>query len=555
MASLSELTAFSQYFSGSTKSYGLWIPGKNENGEFIRGDFYDDNGKKLGENSHINGEANIGNYTAHLAGNMSLGIVPVNMDGESKFGVIDVDIYRQPEKLAIILRAIEEFSLPFIPFRSKSNGLHLYTFMSTPAKSGAFKDHLSLWATVFGITRLTYGREPEIFPKQRIIGASEKERGSYINLPYFGDSRHMVGPGNKNMPLQAALDTIKNKATTLEQLIETYKNLPFNDGPPCLQSLYMLNDTPLGEMYLFNFAAYFKSKNAETWKDEIHKVNARLDDPLEHNRVESQVIGAHEKTSYSYMCGEEPICARCNRAQCVLRPLGKESNLVSSLNYEQLTQVLAQSPFYKWRINGKELVFYNEAELRGQEKFADQVMRYLHVVPNKLVAWKWLDILRTAFNNITIEEVDQQDDMSPGAMLMENIWSFLYERPRASHKNQISKLGRAYFDKESRMFYWRKKDLLNYLDSQGFNFFNPIQIQERIQRFGAKPVMLYAGPNAPNVRVWAIHEDVLLKATGAHEMAQEDSAYQNSNDDLVDFSKGVEQEQKTEEAPDSGDEI
>ena len=492
-AQLATLSQYSLYFRGNQTTHGRFIPpnGRTEEGKKVEGDSFT-----------IKEPVTTEKYRDHLMGKTGLGVVPIDNNNNVRFCVIDVDDYKID--VAVYLRVIEEFKLPFCVFKSKSGGIHMYTFFSEDVKASDAIDMMRVWLSIFGLPAKT-----EIFPKQRVL--KNGEGGNWINLPYFGKTRQMLDSTGKGISLQEALLKIQTKLVNKAEFNLILNNLPISDGPPCLQSLYMKNDPLLAELYLFNLAVYYKAKFPDTWQAEIAAANDRMDDPLPDKRVDVQVINAHDKNDYFYKCKEEPICSRCNEEICRRREFGKAGDQISNLSFEQLTQVLTDPPHYKWVINGKDMLFYSESELRNQDRFGDLCIRNLHICPNRLKAFKWNAILNKALTGIETEEVDSMNDVSPGAILGSYVHEFLTRRRGTVRRERMMEDDRlVFFDEKKGWFYFRKNGIMRFLTAKNFRHFQGSEIFNRLRDMGAKDTnMTMSG--GKKMRAWKIPLEAVEK--------------------------------------------
>ncbi len=121
-------------------------------------------------------------YSAHLAGiGSGLGVAPLRDDHTVTFAAIDLD---EPDFETAKL--MSEF-LPGTQFieRSRSGNAHVWVFFSDPIEAWIPRGIMREACVAAG------KRHVEIFPKQDALRLGMV--GSYINLPYFGDERPMVG--------------------------------------------------------------------------------------------------------------------------------------------------------------------------------------------------------------------------------------------------------------------------------------------------------------------------------------------------------------------------
>lgn len=501
--SINDSDKYKAYFTGNKDAYGQHTPaGKAKKGEKQKGKSWTENKQLMPSN-----------YQKHLQGEVGLGIIPIDSNNNVRFCVIDIDIY--PVNFKRYQAIINEFELPFLIFKSKSEGAHIYVFFKEDVKADKAVTAMKKWVSVFGLPESI-----EVFPKQRRLRTPGA--GNWINLPYFGNTRKQLNDAGEEISLSESLVKIAINQVTFEELDAIYNGLPIHDGPPCLQSLYITNDPSMYELYLFNLAVYLKSKSPNNWQEYLLKANERLEDSLDEERVETQVVGAHEKKTYSYRCTEEPICSRCNRNLCETRKHGKGGDEISDFTFEELTQVLSDPPYYKWVVNGVTMTFFSEQELRNQDKFADYSMRSLHKVPNRIKNIKWIAILNKAFTEIVVEKIDQKDDISTGAILTEHVYEFLFERVRAKTREQLAQLGRVFYNENNESLYFKRSELIKYITvTCNYKFFGPAEIQSRLKKHGAMPSTLHINKKIGSIRAWCISEQGAKKLGDSFEIEQE----------------------------------
>ena len=122
------------------------------------------------------------------------------------WGCIDVDQYPLDHKK--IITDIRKKELPLIVCQSKSLGAHIFLFSKTPAPAVTFQKVLKNLSATLGFAGT------EIFPKQtKLIGADDV--GSWLNLPYFGETRY------------AFLDT--GDGATLQEFFDMYDKYVCDD--------------------------------------------------------------------------------------------------------------------------------------------------------------------------------------------------------------------------------------------------------------------------------------------------------------------------------------
>ena len=163
---------FSIRYAGLRQAYGT----------FTASDETREDGKASGKNITISKELSdkdlLKLWENHLSGRQSVGIVPIDEHNNCVWGAIDVDEYQIDLKdLAV---KIAKQKLPLVVCRSKSGGAHIYIFLTEPVAASMLQRKLRQVAAAIG-----YG-QTEIFPKQTQLLLERGDRGSTLNMPYFG---------------------------------------------------------------------------------------------------------------------------------------------------------------------------------------------------------------------------------------------------------------------------------------------------------------------------------------------------------------------------------
>lgn len=504
-----QLAEFMDLFTGDIHNYGEHTYAFNKSG------------KEEGKNATItNRLLTVEQYKAHLQGKMGLGIIPVNADGNVKFGAIDIDVY--DDDLTPYINAITRHDFPLVPFKSKSGGLHLYMFMRQPVSAKAVVDVLNRMVVVLGLDiyiKRKLNRLIEIFPKQTKIAIGGV--GSWINLPYYDveNTKQYAIVQGKALSFDEALAYIKDKRRTLTEVRAFISDLPNANGPPCLETLALLNNINKGEgrnNYLFSLGVYLKKSDPEFWEQKLFGFNEALPVPLSKDELESTVISSLRKKDYAYKCTEVPCIDYCRKAVCKTRDfgIGKEGGYFSELEFGQLLQIKSSEPYYEWdvRILGdtefKTLRFQNEADIIGQDAFLRLCVRELHVLPVKLKQSEWYKLVNQALKELKIVYIERADDTSALGLLRSIITEFLTERAMAQTKDQILNK-RVYFDENTFTYYFRSQDLIDFVFLvKGFHYFQPRDLHGYLRDFKAKPTRIVS-ESGKQIRVYSLTKEHL----------------------------------------------
>ena len=436
---------------------------------------------------------------SHLLGEKSIGMSPITEDGNVYFGVIDVDKYTKD--ISNYVKTIYQYNIPLVPFYSKSGGLHLYVFFSEPTEPSKAKYLLNDIRQLLGLPKNT-----EIFPKQ--MSKDSSMFSSWINLPYFdayngNNVRKMVSQDLHLVPIEEALQYAIMSKKSVPEYKEALSKMVLNDAPPCLQSLYITGTEDNRNNYLFSLAVYLKSKFPDSYEEELTEANLKLSNPLSEQELHNTILKTMSERTYSYRCGQAPLCDRCSKELCEVRKYGKECDTIASINFEEFSQYNTDPPYYVWVINGQPLKFYSEEDIINQRVFRNLCMRTLHILPKKLSDPKWTQIINNALSNIVVHEVDKDNDMSAGGLWVRYVTDFFTNRVLADNPKQI-KIGRVYRDPVQGLYIFRASDFIEYIRVQkGFKAYSEVQMQSKLVDAGAKMVD-YKISEAETLSLWCI---------------------------------------------------
>lgn len=478
---------FMALFSGSTTGYGSHTPEKSP-----------ENGKKAKGNSQtIVGELSPKQYISHLHGVKGLGVVPVNEKGLLSFGAIDVDVY--PSSPNIWVKKVNTAKVPLVVVRSKSGGVHLFCFFSTPVSASKVLPLLNKIRAALGLPLDT-----EVFPKQ--LKLNPGQTGNWINLPYFNaEHAERVAFNESSEPLAftEGLQYCQSKRVTDVELLASVEGLPLSDAPPCLQTLFLQGGPGEGgrNRFLFNCATYLKARHGDDYGEILHKLNLKLDNPIDALRLDRTVISSQNRSDYSYQCSEGVLKAVCNKELCGERKYGKGQGAVSDLSFDRLVQIQSSTPYYEWWVNGIRMTFFSETELMNQNKFRELCLRFLHKVPTKLKDPTWTGILNRALANIELEEVEEVDDLSDDSLWKSKTMEF-FSRRKALRPSQIED-GLTWV--EGKFVFFKGAKLLEHLEKSGlFRNYKRVQHRELLKMLGAAKARLKYYDMNKTARVWQI---------------------------------------------------
>lgn len=470
-SSLSDLNTFTTVFDNRQMSYGTFA---------IEGD--DGTGKLRGKASTVKMRPSATLFHRHVEGEESLGLSPLDVEsGEVVWGAIDVDD-ATADDIAHVVRAIRDFDIPLVPCYSKSNKLHLYLFTSTPVPASTMIGCLKEWSTFFG-----FRPNVEIFPKQ--TESSKSRTPSWINLPYFGDTRWMIGDNLEGLPLPMFSDRVRRVRLEWEEHESILHDNPWYNAPPCIRwcatMRNLTSNSHCRNNMLFSASVFFAMQDMgdDEVADRVRELNNSFDEPIDEHRLETTVLQSMSKRTYFYRCSDSPYC---NKDVCKRMEFGVNSKLASGLDYGDIEQYMEEPPIYIWNVSGHKLRFESELEIINQNKFRELVMRYVHVLPRKVNNDMWTRIVNKALAGRIIHHVDDMvGGFSKGSQFLTAVASFFHDRVPASDIRQLS-LGRTWLDKNRGVFVFRADKLMSYVRVvKDFKEYSAMEMQGRLVDMGA----------------------------------------------------------------------
>ena len=296
-----EPTAMNALFRGLSRAHGHFeISGKKDSGKL--------EGKAETKKEPVTPEL----WRQHVQGEYSLGIMPVDEQGNCWWGCIDVDVY--PLDLKAISKRITESNLPLLICQSKSGGAHLFLFLRHQLPASEVRSYLQSYLEPLGLKSDT-----EIFPKQTKAPAPS-QTGNWLNMPYFGDTRHMWRDGEE-LPLEDFLRLAKDKRITREQLQEVRQQIhenhdPLLDAPPCLQHLYQAG-LPEGSRNsgLFSFGILAKKAKGEDFESYLREIKGKVCPEFSDSELDGLIASVGRSNAF-YKCTDHPLLDHCDKDTC-----------------------------------------------------------------------------------------------------------------------------------------------------------------------------------------------------------------------------------------------
>lgn len=403
----------------------------------------------------------------HLLGTTPLGIVPIMRVEEGGnilypcwWGSIDVDDYKIDD--IELVRKIQAFKYPLVTARSKSGGLHLFLFLSEPSQAAAVQAVLRDMAASMGLAG------SEIFPKQTRIIDPEKDKGSWIVMPYFGDTfdgklreQNGIKPGGSEMTLSEFLRAADAARTTLNEIrikkapkprVNGHRGgddpaVPFGDGPPCLQHLAATKVAEGGQdLALFAMGVYFKKAYPDDWEKHLEVANREYLTKPGTAEYLSDKIKSLRKKDYFYKCKDEPLLGHCNSILCRTREYGVKGGTTFP-NITSMSKYDTKPPMYYVEVDGFHLELTAD-QLLDYRRFAYEVFTTegstITYGPMKDADWK--SLLAVAMQNCEMLTPDPESGDKASFMRMLRV--YVQNKSLARTRSELATTGKPWQDKE-----------------------------------------------------------------------------------------------------------
>ena len=483
---------FAKRFAGLRQAYGTFTASNDlrEDGKA--------NGKNITISKELTDKDLLDLWSGHLSGKQSVGIVPIDEHNKCVWGAIDVDEYQLD--LKDLAKKIAKQKLPLIVCRSKSGGAHIYLFIDEPISASMLQRKLRQIAASIG-----YGNA-EIFPKQTKLLLDRGDRGSTLNMPYFGgenSTRYAYGKNGEAITPQEFLEYVAKislKHTELERLEAsplTEKIEWLDQSPPCLQHL-VVQGFPKGTRNsgLFNVGVFLRKKYPDDWEKRLEDINIQyMQPPL--GAQEVLTIGKQlQRKDYFYRCNDQPIASHCNSPLCRTRKFGIGANGGTPL-FSNLTKQDSEPPIWFLDVEGGRLELETD-DLLNQNRFQRKCMDALNKIPPKVKENTWRQIIQQLLDCLTIVEVPKES--STEGHFLELLENFCTERPARERDELLlhkpwSDNGRTYF---------RLGDLMDYLNRHNFKEYQRNMLTSKLKQLHGEPY--FFNIKGRGVNVWFIEE-------------------------------------------------
>ena len=421
---LTTLEQFMELFQGSQTYYGESKPTgqKKANG-------------KAEYKSWINQRAiTQQDWMEHINGTRHIGTVPIRDDSTCSWGVIDVDRYNINH--LELIKIIRERNYPLVPYRSKSNGLHLFVHMKSVVPAKLMRAKLIEMASDLGIRDET----TDIYPAQDVVDLTpeewnDKRKGNFVNLPYqhaARTTRMAMRDDGSGIKIEELYEYVQKFIITPAQLksinVEKTTDPETKDYPPCVAN-FMKNKIREGEGRndaMFNCAVLCKKMNPDKdfWPETFRDLNKKIGEPPLDPRELNVLINQHTKNDYNYRCNSSIAKMHCDAKRCVTKKFGINPNEAMPEVGKLIKYNVYPEPYWVLPVNGINVKLDNK-ELYSQRLFAEKLqvadIVWRTLKPSRQNPDPWSDFKEDLLKNkIDMEGYDavaDKDDMFNSKMV------------------------------------------------------------------------------------------------------------------------------------------
>jgi len=444
----------------------------------------------------------IDKYKEHLEGGDGVAIEPLLPDNTCFLAVIDID--EHGINFTPLIKKLYKHGLKFVPFQSKSGGLHIYFFFKSAEPGAKVIETVQRVIDTFGLGRLytnAKGKSKvEIFPKHAVL--KPDSLGSCLFLPYYNIAhpdecrQKMISDEGKLLGVVKGLAACPGMFTSVSEINATLDALPYNDAPYCVQMLALtgaLGDGDGRNDFIYQVGVYLKKKQKENFLDEMLAVNNELAEPQPEGDVKATFNSVMSK-QLEYKCKTGPCAEYCDTKQCRKREYGvgkeKGNHFTGFAAWGEISRVLAEEPYYLWKVqvdeNGptKEIRIDGEADLMNEFVVARACVRCVNKAPLIVKPNDWIAIVNQSLIGIENRqiEVDRGTDTSEMSALKDYFIRYLTHKQVQSGQANLVGLGQVYADAGG--YYFTSEGFKSYLRVQKFSL-GHVNLREELMKFGA----------------------------------------------------------------------
>lgn len=453
---------FHELFAGRGDVYGTYAISKarktTEKGE-----------KRLGKAKTVTDtEVTKALYDAHINGEQSLGIVPIKLDDTVSWFAIDVDSYADDKLHTRLAQKISRLNLPLVIFRTKSGGAHLFCFLTDTMPAAEAREYAKQFVSALGLPKTT-----EIFPKQEAI--SKSDGGSWINLPYFGNTRPCLGlDGETELTLKEFLLLAAEKEVHPSDLgfrqdeIKDRREEQDDDGdhkgaPPCVVTMLRDGIEEGGrDNAMTHIAVYLKRAFPDDWEEMLFEINDNICHPPLDNKEIFRIAKSAQRKDYQYLCKQTPMVGICDKQACLRRKfgIGDGEGDFAMFTIDSIRKIGQENPYYVIFVDGLPIRM-NSDDLLNFSRFRKAVFETHDKVIPMIKPVEWSKMIAEAMTSL--EKEDAPDEVGTSGAILGFFMDWTASRLITGDVKDRLTDGQPYYDKEKKEIIFRGQDFLAFL--------------------------------------------------------------------------------------------
>jgi hypothetical protein len=334
----------------------------------------DERGKKQAKYVTVHEPVTSAIWQQHLKGQLRIGLRP-DIKDQCKWACIDVDPanykdYSEKKYVDII----KNYSLPFVPVKSKSGGLHIFIFFKD---LGNTKEILKKLQAI----NEQYFLSQEIFPCNKAV-----------NMPYFNMNATMeYAFDDENNPVMVGrfLELAKEKTIKVEDFLnlklQNYEaESQWSHYPPCVQKLIQEGWSGNNRNnFLFNVLVLEMKKNKAMTIQNLESVGQQRNREIFSKPLGQQEVAALARSvmkgGYTFQCPPkhpeyQPIC---NKDLCKTRSLGIGDEIPEIIEaFENIEFIQdTKSIWYEFDYKGSRISVTPE-DMKDEKSFRVKLLRH-----------------------------------------------------------------------------------------------------------------------------------------------------------------------------------
>lgn len=453
----------------------------------------------------------------HLKGVSPVGLIPIDQNNECVWGCVDIDVYADINH-AYLAELCDKHDFPAVICRSKSGGAHVFLFTEKPVPAVDMRQKLSELAVVLG------AGGSEIFPKQNEVLYDRGDLGHWLNMPYYDaerTTRFCITVEGRQLALQEFLDYAEKRRVKLDDFLDLGKPIQtdpiedIDDGPPCLKVLAS-RGFPEGSRNngLFALGVLAKRKFPDTWESVLEDWNRRfMDPPLDVGEING-VVRSLTKKDYEYRCKDQPLASYCDSKTCRKQKFGVGGGALHPV-ITGLSIMMCEPRLFFVNLSDGGTVECTSPQLLNPRLFQQCALDQQMVVLPLIKYEDWMSQINKCMENAT--KIEAPPEVGTTGIFMELLERFCTDKHRAATPEEML-LGKPWLNESEGRYYFRLRDLMEYLDRMKFKDLTRPQITNRIKKYRGDTAFMNL--NGRGTNVWYIPEKQFKVQTMPHKITQ-----------------------------------